>query len=127
MRSYINSTHWLADGRFLLAPIEYEDAVMRSADGLWRIASREIVVWRWWVTEGYAPRSDRSRPGPTLHRSGVMVAAERVVDAYHHLWHREPLDRLRQPACRDARMPRRAEPRRGHQVLAGTATRLYGL
>ena len=55
VRSYINSTHWLADGRFLLAPIEYEDTVVRSADGLWRISSREIVVWRWWVTEGYAP------------------------------------------------------------------------
>jgi SnoaL-like domain len=55
VRSYINSTHWLADGRFLLAPIEYEDTVARSADGLWRISSREIVVWRWWVTEGYTP------------------------------------------------------------------------
>jgi hypothetical protein len=55
VRSYINSTHWMADGRFLLAPIEYDDAVVRGVDGLWRIRTREIVVWRWWVTDGYAP------------------------------------------------------------------------
>jgi hypothetical protein len=54
-RSYINSTHWMADGRLLLAPIEYEDTVVRCPDGLWRIADRNIYVWRWWVTEGYAP------------------------------------------------------------------------
>lgn len=55
VRSYINSTHWMADGRMLLDPIEYDDTVVRCADRLWRVQSREIVVWRWWVTDGYAP------------------------------------------------------------------------
>lgn len=55
VRSYINSTHWMADGRILLAPIEYDDTVVRGADRLWRIQTREIVVWRWWVTDGYSP------------------------------------------------------------------------
>lgn len=55
VRSYINTTHWLADGRMLLAPIEYEDTVVRGPDRLWRIQTREIVVWRWWVTDGYSP------------------------------------------------------------------------
>jgi hypothetical protein len=70
VRSYINSTHWMADGRFLLAPIEYEDAVVRSPDGLWRIGGREIVVWRWWVTEGYAPVPT----DPSLARPGAVQA-----------------------------------------------------
>jgi hypothetical protein len=55
VHSYINSTHWMGDGRILLAPIQYEDVVVRSADGLWRIRTREIVVWRWWIAEGYSP------------------------------------------------------------------------
>jgi hypothetical protein len=37
VRSSINSTRWMADGRILLAPIEYDDIVVRSPDGLWRI------------------------------------------------------------------------------------------
>ena len=47
VRSYINTTHWLADGRMLLAPIEYEDTVIRGAERRWLIQTREIIVWRW--------------------------------------------------------------------------------
>lgn len=54
VRSYINSTHWMADGRFLFAPIEYRDKVVRLGDA-WYLAERDIDVWRWWVTDGYAP------------------------------------------------------------------------
>lgn len=64
VKSYINSEHWMADGRYLSAPIEYEDQVVRCDDGLWRVTSRDIVVWRWWVTEGYAPEPT----DPTLAR-----------------------------------------------------------
>ena len=63
MRSYINSTHWMADHRLLFAPIDYEDTVIRLA-GTWKIAARDIVVWRWWVTDGYTPVST----DPTLAR-----------------------------------------------------------
>lgn len=55
VRSYIDSNHWMADGRFLSAPIEYEDRFVRVPGAGWRIADRKIVVWRWWVTDGYAP------------------------------------------------------------------------
>ena len=34
VRSYINATHWMADGRILRTPIEYDDAVVRGRDGL---------------------------------------------------------------------------------------------
>ncbi len=62
--SYINSTHWLADGRMLLAPIEYTDSAQRSRDGNWRITTRKLIVLRWWVTDGYF-----AAPGdPTLSR-----------------------------------------------------------
>jgi len=47
VRSYINSTHWMADGRLPLAPIEYHDTVTRCPDGLWRITERDIHVWQW--------------------------------------------------------------------------------
>src|SRR5690242_11287324 len=55
VKSYINTQHWMADGRHLDAPIEYLDRVVRGHDGLWRIEARDISVWRWWVTEGWAP------------------------------------------------------------------------
>jgi hypothetical protein len=55
VRSYINSNHWMADGRFLSAPIDYADTVVRGADGRWRIADRAILVWKWWVADGYFP------------------------------------------------------------------------
>lgn len=64
VRSYINSEHWMADGRFLSAPIEYDDEVVRSATYGWLIRKRDIVVWRWWVTDGYAP----DPTDPTLAR-----------------------------------------------------------
>jgi hypothetical protein len=54
-RSLINSTHWLADGRMLLAPITYRDTVTRGPDGRWAITERELIVQRWWVTDGYFP------------------------------------------------------------------------
>src|ERR1700682_1435268 len=54
VRSYINSTHWMADHRLLFAPIDYEDTVIRLA-GTWKIAARDIVVWRWGGTDGYTP------------------------------------------------------------------------
>jgi hypothetical protein len=53
--SLINSTHWLADGRMLLAPISYHDVMTRRPDGRWVITERELVVQRWWVTDGYFP------------------------------------------------------------------------
>jgi hypothetical protein len=53
--SLINSTHWLADGRILLAPIVYRDKARRDADGTWKITARELVVQRWWIAEGYFP------------------------------------------------------------------------
>jgi hypothetical protein len=34
--SLINSTHWLADGRILLAPIVYRDKARRDTDGTWK-------------------------------------------------------------------------------------------
>jgi hypothetical protein len=55
VRSLINSNHWMADGRFLSAPIDYVDKVERGADGHWRIAERAILVWRWWIADGYFP------------------------------------------------------------------------
>jgi SnoaL-like domain len=55
VKSYIDSNHWMADGRFLSAPIEYEDRFERVPGRGWRISERKIVVWRWWVTDGYAP------------------------------------------------------------------------
>lgn len=55
VRSYINSAHWMADGRHLSAPIDYEDQFVRAADGVWKMRTRNIVVWRWWVAEGYFP------------------------------------------------------------------------
>lgn len=55
VRSYINSAHWMADGRHLSAPIDYVDEVVRGEDGLWRVRHRDIVVLRWWVTDGYFP------------------------------------------------------------------------
>jgi SnoaL-like domain len=55
VRSLINSTHWMADGRLLFAPISYQDKAERGADGKWKIAARELVVLRWWVTDGYFP------------------------------------------------------------------------
>jgi hypothetical protein len=61
VRSLINSTHWMADGRLLFAPISYEDKVARGADGQWKIVERELVVQRWWVTDGYFP--DPTDPG----------------------------------------------------------------
>jgi hypothetical protein len=45
----------MADGRLLFAPINYEDKVARGADGQWKIVERELVVQRWWVTDGYFP------------------------------------------------------------------------
>jgi hypothetical protein len=56
VKSYINTQHWMADGRSLAAPIEYDDRVVRGDDGFWRIKARDISVWRWWVTEGWAPQ-----------------------------------------------------------------------
>jgi hypothetical protein len=53
--SLINSTHWMADGRLLFAPISYQDKIVRTGDGTWKIAERELVVQRWWVTDGYFP------------------------------------------------------------------------
>ena len=53
--SLINSTHWMADGRLLFAPISYRDIVTRRPGGRWTIAERELVVQRWWVTDGYFP------------------------------------------------------------------------
>lgn len=64
VKSYINTQHWMADGRHLDAPIEYHDRVVRGDDGVWRIKAREISVWRWWVTEGWAPQPT----DPTLAR-----------------------------------------------------------
>jgi len=58
--SLINSTHWLADGRMLLAPIHYRDKAVRAEAG-WKIAERELVVQRWWVTDGYFPTPTDSR------------------------------------------------------------------
>ena len=55
VKSYINTQHWMADGRHLAAPIAYEDRVVRGEDGLWRIKTRDLIVLRWWVTEGWAP------------------------------------------------------------------------
>src|SRR5438552_3406986 len=49
--SLINSTHWLADGRLLLAPIQYRDKAVRTGAG-WKISERELIVQRWWVTDG---------------------------------------------------------------------------
>lgn len=53
--SLINSTHWMADGRMLLAPIVYRDQARRAPDGTWKIATRNLIVQRWWVTPGYFP------------------------------------------------------------------------
>jgi hypothetical protein len=55
VRSLINSTHWMADGRLLFAPIAYADKAARGAGGRWRIVERELMVQRWWVTDGYFP------------------------------------------------------------------------
>ena len=55
VRSYINSNHWMADGRFLSAPIDYADKVVRAPDGRWKIHERSIIVWKWWVANGYFP------------------------------------------------------------------------
>ena len=63
VRSYINSTHWLADDRMLLAPILYVDTVERTHLG-WRIRRREIQVQRFWITDGYSP----DPTDPTLAR-----------------------------------------------------------
>lgn len=62
--SLINSTHWLADGRILLAPIVYRDKARRDTDGTWKITVRELIVQRWWITEGYFP----TPTDPTLTR-----------------------------------------------------------
>ena len=64
VRSYINSEHWMADGRHLAAPIDYVDRLVRCPDGVWRISRRDIVVLRWWVSEGYVPEPS----DPTLAR-----------------------------------------------------------
>jgi hypothetical protein len=53
--SYINSNHWMADGRYLSVPIEYDDLLVRTADGVWRIKTRDILTWQWWVADGYFP------------------------------------------------------------------------
>lgn len=62
--SLINSTHWTPDGRLLFAPIVYRDKAIRSMDRVWKISQRELVVQRWWVTDGYFPTST----DPTLSR-----------------------------------------------------------
>jgi hypothetical protein len=71
VKSYINTQHWMADGRNLAAPIVYEDRVVRGDDGLWRIRRRDIVVLRWWVTEGWAAAPN----DPTLARPGARATA----------------------------------------------------
>jgi hypothetical protein len=71
VKSYINTQHWMADGRHLAAPIAYEDRVVRGEDGLWRIEARAIIVLRWWVTTGWAPEPT----DPTLARPGERAAA----------------------------------------------------
>lgn len=61
--SQIPCYHWLADARMLLAPVRYRDEFLR-ADGMWRIARRDIFAMRFWSVPGYAPirgRSDRLR------------------------------------------------------------------
>jgi SnoaL-like protein len=64
--SLINSTHWTADGRMLFAPIVYDDRAVRHTDGTWKLAERELVVQRWWVTDGYFPvPTDPSLARPT--------------------------------------------------------------
>lgn len=46
--------HWLADGRMLLTPVNYEDRLIRH-NGVWQIAERDIFAARFWITEGYTP------------------------------------------------------------------------
>ena len=46
--------HWLADGRMLLAPVAYEDEMVRVG-GVWKIAERSIIAARFWMAECYAP------------------------------------------------------------------------
>jgi hypothetical protein len=68
--SLINSTHWLADGRMLLAPIHYRDKAVRAGAD-WKIAERELVVQRWWVTDGYFPTPTDSRLGRPAERASA--------------------------------------------------------
>lgn len=46
--------HWLADGRMLLAPVNYRDEYRRSA-GVWKIARRDVFAMKFWIAEGYEP------------------------------------------------------------------------
>lgn len=46
--------HWLADGRMLLAPVNYRDE-FRRIDGRWKIARRDVIATRFWIAEGYEP------------------------------------------------------------------------
>jgi hypothetical protein len=52
--SYIPALHWLADGRVLLVPVRYEDEAVRVGDR-WKVATRNVLALRFWVTDGYAP------------------------------------------------------------------------
>lgn len=61
--SRIPCYHWLADGRMLLTPVDYDDRMVRQ-EGFWRIAERKILAMRFWVAEGYAP----DPLDPTLRR-----------------------------------------------------------
>jgi hypothetical protein len=72
VRSLINSTHWLADGRLLFAPILYTDKAVRAGTR-WKIAERKLVVQRWWVTDGYFP----TPTDPTLTRPSLEAEAAR--------------------------------------------------
>jgi SnoaL-like protein len=46
--------HWLADQRMLLAPVRYDDEMVRAGD-VWKIAKRNIYAMGFWVASGYAP------------------------------------------------------------------------
>lgn len=52
--STIPCYHWLTDQRMLLVPVVYRDVVRRER-GMWKIAARDILAQRFWVTDGYAP------------------------------------------------------------------------
>jgi hypothetical protein len=46
--------HWLADGRMLLAPVNYRDGYRRTS-GIWKIATRDVFAMKFWIAEGYEP------------------------------------------------------------------------
>jgi hypothetical protein len=46
--------HWLADGRMLLAPVNYRDEYRRVSE-VWKIATRDVFAMKFWIAEGYEP------------------------------------------------------------------------